>query len=433
MNRRLLENAFYTYVLQGANYILPLVTIPYLLRVLNADGFGLLSFAQAMAQYFVILTEYGFNLTATRDVALCRDDRTKLREIFWTTIFTKAVLAAAGFAAMAALVLSVAKFRPDWQVYAAAFLTVAGNVMIPAWFFQGMEKMRAIMVIIVLARTAATALVFALVKGPADIALAAGLNSLGAAAAGAAGLYAARRIFSLEVVVPSPQAMLRTLKEGWRIFLSTVAVNIYTTTNVFVLGLFTDNTVTGIYSAADKIIRAVQGLLTPVAQSLYPHITALAARSPDLAFAFIRKVLALFGFCSFALSLAIFLAADAIVGLFAGTGYRQSAELVRIMAFIPFFVALSNVFGIQTMLPFKMTALFSRIIVAASALDLLILFPLLLFFGAAGAAGAAAAAELAVTVAMGVVLWRRGFPVFWPRKPRRTAAMAGVRPARHKE
>lgn len=285
VNRRLLENAFYTYVLQGANYILPLVTIPYLLRVLNADGFGLLSFAQAMAQYFVILTEYGFNLTATRDVALCRDDRTKLREIFWTTIFTKAVLAAAGFAAMAALVLSVAKFRPDWQVYAAAFLTVAGNVMIPAWFFQGMEKMRAIMVIIVLARTAATALVFALVKGPADIALAAGLNSLGAAAAGAAGLYAARRIFSLEVVVPSPQAMLRTLKEGWRIFLSTVAVNIYTTTNVFVLGLFTDNTVTGIYSAADKIIRAVQGLLTPVAQSLYPHITALAARSPDLAFA----------------------------------------------------------------------------------------------------------------------------------------------------
>src|SRR5215470_2218422 len=140
--RKLLGNMFWLYALQGLNYVIPLAVLPYLVRVLGIEGYGLIAFAQAFAQYFVILTDYGFNLSATKRIALARDNRQEVSRIFWSVILVKTLLMLLGALVMGAIVLSIPRFRADAPLYAIAYIAVVGSVLFPLWLFQGMEQMR---------------------------------------------------------------------------------------------------------------------------------------------------------------------------------------------------------------------------------------------------------------------------------------------------
>ncbi|MEJ2630544.1 MAG: oligosaccharide flippase family protein [Acidihalobacter sp.] len=116
------KNIVSLFVLQGANYVLPLITVPYLVRVLGPENFGRIAFAQAFIQYFVVLTDYGFNLSATRAVALVRDDPAKLSSLFSAVMIVKAALMTIGFGAMLLIVWLVPSFAQDWPLYVLVYL-----------------------------------------------------------------------------------------------------------------------------------------------------------------------------------------------------------------------------------------------------------------------------------------------------------------------
>src|SRR5215212_3965177 len=172
--RRLRENMVSLFVLQGVNYLLPLITLPYLVRVLGPEGFGLVAFAQAFLQYFVVLTDYGFNLTATREIAVNRDDAREVSKIFSTVMLIKLGLMLLSLIVVSAVVFTVPRFHEDWPVYFVTFPLVVGQTLFPVWFFQGMERMKYITGVNVFSRVVAVVCIFAVVRDQSDFLLAAG-------------------------------------------------------------------------------------------------------------------------------------------------------------------------------------------------------------------------------------------------------------------
>jgi len=408
---RLLENFISLSTLQVANYILPLITLPYLVRVLGPEKFGLIAFAQAFIGYFNILTDYGFNLSATRDISINRKDNDKVSEIFSSVIVIKFGLLILSLFIMTLIIFSFDKFRSEWPIYYLTFGVVIGQVLFPVWFFQGMEKMKYITFLNILARIIFTISIFIFVKNASDFLYVPILSSLGSIVAGIVALWIVFKDFRVKFRMPDFERVKFHLKEGWYIFISTVAISLYTTSNTFILGLFTNNIIVGYYSAAEKIIRAAQGLLSPVSQTIFPHVSKLINESKDAGIKFIRRITYLIGGLSFIISLVIFILANLIVEIILGSQYTESIIILRILAFLPFLVGLSNVFGVQTMLTLNYKKAFTNIIVFASGVNIFLAIILVPIYNDIGTSISVLITEMIITISMFLFLESKGIKI----------------------
>lgn len=407
--RRLIENVLSLGALQAASYVLPLLTLPYLARVLGPESLGQLAFALAFAQIFVMLTDYGFNLSATREVSVHRDNPAKVAEIFASITVLRLAFMLLGFVLLLALTQLIPRFADDAPLYAACYLLVVGNVLFPQWLFQGLEQLRLVSLLQIVARVLVVIGIFIFVKSRDDLLAAALLQSSGAALAGLMTLpYIARALKQTRLTWPTGAALMARLREGWHVFISAAAINVYTTSNAFLLGLLSPALQVGYYHLAEKLVRAVQLMFGPVSQAVYPHISLLAQENPDRALLFNRKLMIGLGAMGLLISAALYLLSPLVVSLLFGPDYAPVVTVLKILAFLPFVVILSNILGIQTMLTFGMKRAYSRVYLMTALFNLAIFIPLAWYFGAIGAASANLAVESFVTITMFVLLHRRG-------------------------
>ena len=411
VKNKLVENILSLLTLKGAEYILALITLPYLVRVLGPERFGAIAFMQGIVQYFIILVDYGFNITAPRDIART-EGTSDMGKVFSTIIITKLLLCLVGSSIFFFCVMLFQQvFVFDFKLFLAAYCSVIGNIIFPIWFFQGIQQMRYITIANITARAFSVIAIFTLVRLPGDYVLAAFFQALAPVVAGIISIGIVFLKFPGILVVPTVMDIWKMLKAGWDVFISTVAISAYTASNIVILGMFTNNTIVGYFSGANKIIESIKGLLAPFSQAIYPHVCKLAEESNDMAIAFLKKVLFGFGGGMLFFSLLLFIGAGPIVHLLLGKFYEPSIALLRIMAFLPFIIALSNVFGIQTMLPFGMEHLFSRILLTSAVVNICMVFPLTYLYQSVGLCSSMVITELFVTVVMGGILHKRGILV----------------------
>jgi polysaccharide transporter, PST family len=368
----------------------------------------MISFSQAFIQYFILLTDYGFNLSATRSASAVRDDHKKLSELFWTVMTIKAGLLSLSAGFFAALVFLVPVLRTTWPLHLVVFASVVGHVLFPVWYYQGIEKMRYIAIVSILSKLAMVTLIFTWIRGPDDYLLAAGIQAGSFLVSGVVAFLIAPLSTNLKPILPSFHEMKLSLSEGWHVFLSTAAVSLYTTSNTFVVGLLTNSADVGYFSASEKLIRAVLSILSPVSQSVYPHVNHLADQSKEKAILFLSRLLRLFGSGSLVVSALLLVGSDWIVSIVFGPEFKPAAVLLRWMAFLPFVISISNVLGIQTMLTFGFQRLFSGILIFAGILNIALIFPLTIILGVSGAAISVLVSESAVTLFMFVYIRKRG-------------------------
>jgi PST family polysaccharide transporter len=390
----LLTNIFSLGTIQLVNYILPLLTVPYLVRILKPDYYGLIAFSTATITYFIMLTDYGFNLSATRQISIHRKNLKKVNEIFSATIFIQAALLLLSFILLSGLIFTFEIFSKNWELYYISFGMVIGHFLFPAWLFQGLEKMKYITIINVITKTTLTLLVFIVVKQQKDYLLIPVLTSLSFIISGIFSLVIAKYYFHISFFWPKKIVVLSQLKKGWFIFSSNLSVSLFTTSTTFILGIFTDNQSVGLFAAADKIITAIKGLNAPISQSIYPVISKKIVENKREGISFILKFGKIIIFSNLLFSILLFILAKPICTYILGDGYQESIHLLRIMAFLPLIIVTSNLCAIQGLYNLGKAYLVSKYLIIIGISHLVLIFLLIPQFGVYGAATSVVITEI---------------------------------------
>lgn len=410
LDRGLAHNVVALYGVQFARYLLPLVTIPYLARVLGATTWGLVAFSQAFGAYASLVVEFGFDYAATREVAKIRDSRENLSSLVAGVLGAKILLAVCvvGLAAIAEQWIPLFHKHPIF-LWAAIFWALA-QAFSMLWYFQGFERMRFVAVLDISGRALATAGIFILVRSPSD-----GWKVLALQGAGLllSVMVATVLVFrEVPLRLPNGQLVWKTLGVGWNMFIFRCSLGLYSTGNTFILGLFAPADAVGFYAGAEKISRAFMGLLAPVQQSLYPRFSRLVREDRPTARRLARIALLAMSAAGAASSLVVFLAAPWIVRIVLGKGFAPTIPVLRIMAALIFLDAVSTMLGMLWMVPLGLDRSFSRVVLAASLASVALAIALAPRFAGTGVASAVVAAEVFGTCMISVILHRQGLNPF---------------------
>ena len=400
--KRIISNFFSLAVLQGANYILPLITLPYLTRVLGVEYFGLLAFATATVGYFQIITDYGFNLTATKEISINRDDKAKNIEIFSSVMTIKIVLMILSFFMMTILIFTFKKFSQHWEVYFLSFGLIIGQVLFPVWFFQGHEKMKYMTYLNILAKSIFTIAVFIFVRKADDYWKVPLLTSIGFIVVGILSLIIIKKKFKVNFEFQSIDKIKYYLKDGWHIFISGIFTSFYTVSVTFILGIFSNNQIVGYYSLSARVVGVVSGIFSPLNGAIFPFISNLVKTSKEQAKSVINKILTYSTGIMIFFSTLIFIFAKTIVYILASPEYEKSINVLRILAFLPVILNAAIIITTNYLINFGFQSKLAKIYFFTALLSLLLSFTLVPLFFEIGSAITVLLVEFFATCCM---LW----------------------------
>jgi PST family polysaccharide transporter len=283
--KRLLSNFFSLSVLQAFTYLLPLLTLPYLVRVLGVEKFGLVMFAQTFITFFAIFVDYGFNLSSTREVSIHREDKVKLTEIFSSVMMIKCILLGVSLIVLSVIVFSFEKFSSESELYYLSFLMLIGQALFPTWYFQGLERMKYTTLVNITSKLFFTIAIFVFIQNEEDYILVPIISGLGFIVGGVYSLYILKQNFSQKFELQSIQTLSVHFKDSSQFFLSRLSSAGYSNANIFLAGVLLSPSFVTYYYLADKAVNVILSLFDPIVQTIYPHL------SKKYSFSFLFKLL----------------------------------------------------------------------------------------------------------------------------------------------
>src|SRR5579884_1637111 len=346
---RLFQNIVALYGAQAGRKIIPLLSIPYLARTLGPAGWGLVAFVTALGDFLVILIEFGFNLSATREIARHRDSPAKCGEVMAGVLGAQGLLAALAMVFALAAAQCVPTLRSDPRLLSAGLAYALAYGFAPIWFFQGLEWMRTCAALEISGKLAALAALFVFVHRPEDAWKAMLVGAIPAVVTTVVGLFLALR--TIPCRLPAPALVRDALHMGWPMFLFRSTESLYGVGNAFLLGLFAPARFVGYFAPAEKISKAAFGLLNPIREAIYPRLSNLAERHKSDA-AYLAKVSAAVMIAGgVLLGGAVMVLAPLLVKLLLGSEFAPVITVLRMMAVLPVLLSVTYSVGLQWLLP----------------------------------------------------------------------------------
>lgn len=394
---------------QAVSYLLPLITIPYVTRVLGAEAWGSLALVQVVIGYFSMVTNWGLGMSGTRKIAAHRNDPDRLSEIFFAAWTGQWLLCAAAILVLVLLIIFVPFFNLHAVYYLLGIGGIVSSVLFPVWFLNGIERMRQVATIQISTRLAAVPLIFIFIQSPKDAPLMLAIGAMTGMLGGVITIVWMYRNLGLTWHYPSHARAIEELREGVDTFGSSVIISLYTSLTPLILGLFAGNASVGYFALADRARQLAQSALTPISQALFPRMSHLFKTDAVQARSLLKQSSKLILLMSASASIALWILAEHIVILLSGEQFRPAIAVLGWLAPLPFVISLSNIFGVQILLPNLKTKVFNRILGVAGALSLVMIIPMIQWKGAEGAAINTFITECFVTLAMALYLWKTGF------------------------
>lgn len=393
--KTLLSNFGYLSALQIAGYVFPLITIPYLARVIGVDSFGKIAFASAIIVWFQTVSDWGFNFTATRDVAQNRDDIDKVSEIFSNVLWARVLLMLVSFILLMVTIYLVPAFRDNKEVILVTFLLIPGHIMYPDWFFQAMERMKYITIFNILSKLLFTVAVFIFVKQKSDFILQPLFTSLGYVISGIGAMYLILGKWDVKLKKPHLPSIIATIKGSTDVFINNIVPNLYNSFSTVLLGFYGGAVSNGVLDAGSKFISVFQQLMGVVSRAFFPFLS----RRIDKHNLYVKINL----YLSILSSIVLFLLAPILIKLFFTAEFYDAIPVLRIMSLSIIFLSLSNVYGTNYMIIEGYEKQLRNITFVSSLIGFIISFPLIFLFDYIGAA-------LTVTLTRGLlgigIMWR---------------------------
>ena len=377
--KKISTNFMYLSILQGMNLILPLITFPYLVRVLGIENFGLLMFAQAFIVYFTMIVDYGFNLSGIREVSSNRNNKSKLIKIFSSIMIARFILALVGLIFLTIIVFSFEKFSQNWELYYLTFGIVIGTALFPTWFFQGMEKMKYITVLTVIAKLIFTLSIFLFVTTEKDFIYVPLINSLGFIFVGIISLFIIFKDFDMKIKFQKWKRIKIQFIKGWHVFISKISINLYGATNTFILGIFTTDAIVGYYAIAEKVVRIITSLFAPFYQTIYPHVVNIIKKPKNEAAQFLKRVFKYsLGISTIVFLLSISLGEFSFLLVF-GEEAKNSINIFYILSPLIIILPMAYLFFNVILLSYKLDKYFSKLYIIGAITNLSMIFILFQF------------------------------------------------------
>ena len=372
-NRVILENFSFLSILQVSNLLIFLLTIPYLFRVLGKENYGLVVFAQTIAIYFSILVNFGFNVTATRDISIHRQDVHKRTEIISSILLLKLTFFFFSMIILSSIVFFIPLLNTHPKIFYFSMLFCLSEALFPIWYFQGIEKMKYITFINIVVRVISALLLFAFVKQPSDYIYVPFLLGMGSVLGAVFGLYVVFVVHNNRFKLLSVSKLAICVNDNIPLFISNVSSQIYVNANKLIVGSFLGMQDVAIYDIADKIVNLLKVPILLVGQTLFPRVS----RDKDVSF--VKKSMLLVFVFFLVVYTSVYLFANPVIHLFSGTANPNAAILLRLLAISLLPICLGLFFAELLLVPFGMLRDYARMRTFSLFLYLLIIGLLIKF------------------------------------------------------
>ena len=377
---------------------MPLIAYPYITRVLGPASLGIVNYVDFTAQLFIMFAAFGVPFYGVRELARVRDDKVKraklIQELALLHVF---------FTMLAIFVFALLTFhlwKNNWLLYLFAMLNILFNALTFDWYIQGMEDFRFAAIRSLLVRTCMLIGFFVFVKSSADYSVYAGIFTAGFFIIA---LFNSFKLLAENKLIKQPLHFKQHLKPLWHFFLTASAISIYIYSDTLLLQYFTHNAAAvGYYTTTVKLVKIFLVVLLSIGTVMLPRLSFLAGEgNNDEIKKYLDKLLHFVILLGVPIGMGLLLLSHEIIFVVAGQAFLPAVPLMKILAFLPLLIGLSNIFCFQTLVPFKRENRFLVVVICGCTTSLLLNFILTPSLHETGSAIANFCTELLVTILAG--------------------------------
>lgn len=400
----------------GTQMLFPLITFPYVCRVIEADGIGQINFFQSIISYISLFTCLGIPMYAIREIARDRSDVVQMNRTAMEILLLHSMLTLVGYAIVAILCLTVPQIQVNIPLFLILSLTIFFTAIGCEWFYQGIEDFKYITIRGLIIKTVSVVLLFIFVKSKTDLLYYGCYTVFGVLGGNIFNFFRLRKYIHRENIIFSELHIKRHVKPVLKVFSFSVVTSIYLQLNTVLLGFFKNALAVGYFAAATKVMQMLLQMSACLGSVMMPRASHLIAENKESEFnALIQKSYDFTLAIALPMTIGLIFCAPNLIMSLCGVKFENSILPSQIIAPIILMVAISNVFGIQVLFPKGKISIVTLCCGIGAVVDLVLNLCLIPFFSYVGTSIAYLGAEVATTISM-YFIGRKYLPITYFKK-----------------